>query len=73
MGREGVQRIASGGRRPDCRALPDNGTFDQDELQRAGYPYRCRTADLAGGLSPVWIILAAIIGGLVYGLKIKKD
>ena len=48
MGREGVQRIASGGRRPDCRALPDNGTFDQDELQRAGYPYRCRTADLAG-------------------------
>ena len=36
------------GRRPDCRALPDNGTFDQDELQRAGYPYRCRTADLAG-------------------------
>ena len=25
------------------------------------------------GLSPVWIILAAIIGGLVYGLKIKKD
>ena len=21
---------------------------DQDELQRAGYPYRCRTADLAG-------------------------
>ena len=26
-----------------------------------------------GGLSPVWIILAAIIGGLVYGLKIKKD
>ena len=47
MGREGVQRIASGGRRPDCRALPDNGTFDQDELQRADYPYRCRTADLA--------------------------
>lgn len=26
-----------------------------------------------GGLSPVWIILVAIIGGLVYGLKIKKD
>ena len=26
-----------------------------------------------GGVSPVWIILAAIIGGLVYGLKIKKD
>ena len=26
-----------------------------------------------GGLSHVWIILAAIIGGLVYGLKIKKD
>lgn len=26
-----------------------------------------------GELSPVWIILAAIIGGLVYGLKIKKD
>ncbi len=25
------------------------------------------------GLSPVWVILAAIIGGLVYGLKIKKD
>ena len=47
MGREGVQRIASGGRRPDCRALPDNSTFDQDELQRADYPYRCRTADLA--------------------------
>ena len=22
--------------------------LDQDELQRAGYPYRCRTADLAG-------------------------
>ena len=48
LGREGVQRIASGGRRPDCRALPDNSTFDQDELQRADYPYRCRTADLAG-------------------------
>lgn len=40
--------LRPGGRRPDCRALPDNGTFDQDELQRAGYPYRCRTADLAG-------------------------
>ncbi len=26
-----------------------------------------------GGLSPVWIILAAIVGGLVYGLKIKKS
>ena len=26
-----------------------------------------------GRLSPMWIILAAIIGGLVYGLKIKKD
>lgn len=25
------------------------------------------------GLSPVWIILAAIVGGLVYSLKIKKD
>lgn len=25
------------------------------------------------GLSPVWVILAAIIGGLIYGLKIKKD
>ncbi|RHJ92147.1 chromate transporter [Parabacteroides bouchesdurhonensis] len=25
------------------------------------------------GVSPVWIILAAIIGGLYYGLKIKKD
>ena len=30
------------------KGLPDNSTFDQDELQRAGYPYRCRTADLAG-------------------------
>lgn len=26
-----------------------------------------------GGISPVWIIVAAIVGGLVYGLKIKKD
>lgn len=26
-----------------------------------------------GGVSPVWIILAAIVGGLVYGLKIKKN
>lgn len=26
-----------------------------------------------GGISPVWIILAAIAGGLVYGLKIKKN
>lgn len=26
-----------------------------------------------GGVSPVWIILAAIAGGLVYGLKIKKN
>lgn len=26
-----------------------------------------------GGLSPVWVIIAAIMGGLVYGLKIKKD
>lgn len=25
------------------------------------------------GVSPVWIILAAIVGGLVYGLKIKKN
>ncbi|MBQ8530357.1 MAG: chromate transporter [Parabacteroides sp.] len=25
-----------------------------------------------GGLSPVWIILAAIVGGIIYGLKIKK-
>lgn len=25
-----------------------------------------------GGVSPVWIILAAIAGGLIYGLKIKK-
>ena len=29
-------------------AVPYNGTFDHDELQSAGYPYRCRTADLAG-------------------------
>ena len=28
---------------------------------------------LMGGVSPVWIILAAIVGGLVYGLKIKKN
>lgn len=26
-----------------------------------------------GGISPVWIILTAIAGGLVYGLKIKKN
>ena len=26
-----------------------------------------------GNVSPVWIILAAIVGGLFYGLKIKKD
>lgn len=26
-----------------------------------------------GGISPVWIILVAIAGGLVYGLKIKKN
>ena len=26
-----------------------------------------------GSVSPVWIILAAIVGGLFYGLKIKKD
>ena len=26
-----------------------------------------------GGVSPVWIILIAIAGGLVYGLKIKKN
>ena len=26
-----------------------------------------------GIVSPVWIILAAIVGGLFYGLKIKKD
>lgn len=26
-----------------------------------------------GSISPVWIILAAIAGGLVYGLKIKKN
>ena len=26
-----------------------------------------------GGVSPVWIILVAIAGGLVYGLKIKKN
>lgn len=26
-----------------------------------------------GDISPVWIILAAIAGGLVYGLKIKKN
>ena len=25
-----------------------------------------------GGLSPVWIILTAIVGGIIYGLKIKK-
>ena len=25
------------------------------------------------GVSPVWIILAAIVGGLIYGLKIKKQ
>lgn len=25
-----------------------------------------------GGVSPVWIIVAAIAGGMVYGLKIKK-
>ncbi len=24
------------------------------------------------GLSPIWIIIAAIVGGLIYGLKIKK-
>ena len=29
-------------------ALPDNSTFDQDELQRTDYSYRRRTADLAG-------------------------
>ena len=26
-----------------------------------------------GGVSPVWIILIAIAGGLIYGLKIKKN
>ena len=26
-----------------------------------------------GGVSPVWVILAAIAGGLFYGLKIKKE
>lgn len=26
-----------------------------------------------GGISPVWIILTAIAGGVVYGLKIKKN
>ena len=26
-----------------------------------------------GNVSPVWIILAAIVGGFFYGLKIKKD
>ena len=26
-----------------------------------------------GGVSPVWIILVAIAGGVVYGLKIKKN
>ena len=26
-----------------------------------------------GGVSPVWIILAAIAGGLVYGLKFKRN
>ena len=32
MGGEGIQRIAPGGCRPDCRTLPDDGAFDQDEL-----------------------------------------
>lgn len=26
-----------------------------------------------GGVSPVWIIVAAIAGGLIYGLKIRKN
>ena len=28
---------------------------------------------ILGGVSPVWVILAAIAGGLFYGLKIKKE
>ncbi len=40
--------VASGGRRPDCPCLAlTTARSIKMKLQRADYPYRCRTADLA--------------------------
>ena len=68
MGGEGVYGIASGGGRLDRRALSDNRTFYQVEL-RANVG--AALLIWMGGVSPAWIILAAIAGGLVYGLNKK--
>ena len=71
MGGEGVYGIASGGGRLDRRALSDNRTFYQVELRANDHTCRGGIADLDGWVSPAWIILAAIAGGLVYGLNKK--
>ena len=71
MGGEGVYGIASGGGRLDRRALSDNRTFYQVELRAKIIPVGAALLIWMGGVSPAWIILAAIAGGLVYGLNKK--
>lgn len=71
MGGEGVYGIASGGGRLDRRALSDNRTFYQVELRAMIIPVGAALLIWMGGVSPAWIILAAIAGGLVYGLNKK--
>ena len=71
MGGEGVYGIASGGGRLDRRALSDNRTLYQVSYVQMIIPVGAALLIWMGGVSPAWIILAAIAGGLVYGLNKK--
>ena len=65
MGGEGVYGIASGGGR-----LTTARSIKLSYVQMI-IPVGAALLIWMGGVSPAWIILAAIAGGLVYGLNKK--
>ena len=69
MGGEGVYGIASGGGRLD-RRLTTARSIKLSYVQMI-IPVGAALLIWMGGVSPAWIILAAIAGGLVYGLNKK--
>ena len=71
MGGEGVYGIASGGGR--LIAVPCLTTARSIKLSYVQMiiPVGAALLIWMGGVSPAWIILAAIAGGLVYGLNKK--
>ena len=70
-GWEGVYGIASGGGRLDRRALSDTARSIKLSYVQMIIPVGAALLIWMGGVSPAWIILAAIAGGLVYGLNKK--